>query len=134
MISSIQTNLRLDTAHKSMAAAFLAVFILFIGVQTMAAGTAASRRPADEPLSRFLRFGRLTVADGLSNDQIWGVAQDRHGFIWVAANDGLNRYDGSDVKVYRHNPDDPRSLGHSFIRTMIADQNGTIWAGTWGAV
>ena len=106
----------------------------FVCAQNWTEGTAASR-PLSDPLpSRFLRFGRLTAADGLSNDQIWGIAQDQQGFIWIAANDGLNRYDGSDVKVYRHDPDDPRSLGHSFVRTMTVDQNGTIWAGTWGVV
>ena len=57
------------------------------------AGAAASRRPADLILNQYLKFSRLTSEDGLSNDQIRGIAQDNHGFIGIATLDG---------QTYRH--------------------------------
>ena len=129
----------MNTLHKSLTIAFLAVSIFisgltvdFAGAQDTAAGTAASRRSGDPLLSRYLRFGRLTTEEGLSSDQAWHVAQDNHGFMWFATANGLSRYDGASVKVYRHDPDDPNSLGHNILRAMIVDQSGDLWLGTWG--
>ena len=129
----------MSTLHKSLTIAFLAVaaFISgltvdFAGAQNTAVGTAASRRSADLLLSQYLKFGRLTAEDGLSSDQTWELAQDKRGFMWFGTANGLSRYDGARVKVYRHDPDDPNSLGHNIVRAMIADQSGDLWVGTWG--
>ena len=128
----------MNTLQKSLTIAILAasIFIFgldvdFAGAQDTAAGTAASRRPADIVLSPYLKFGRLTSEDGLSNDSVWGIAQDSQGFMWFGTLDGLNRYDGNDFKLYRHDPDDPHSLSDNTIRGMIADHTGTLWIGTW---
>ena len=129
----------LNTLHKYLTIAFLAVSIFISGVtvdfasaQDKAAGTAETQRSADPLLSRYLRFDRLTTEDGLSSNQIYNVVQDNHGFMWFATANGLNRYDGASVKVYRHDPDDPSSLGHNFIRSLVVDQSGVLWIGTWG--
>ena len=121
----------MKTLHKSVTIAFLAVSIFisgsnveFAGAQNTAADTAVSRRPADLLLSRYIRFSRLTTEDGLSSDQAYHVAQDGYGFMWFATADGLSRYDGASIKVYRRDPDDPNSLGHNAVRAMIADQSG----------
>ena len=52
--------------------------------------------------------------------------------MWFATADGLNRYDGSDFKIYRRDPYDPNSLSHNIIRTLFVDQRGLLWIGTWG--
>jgi hypothetical protein len=82
----------MNTLHKSLAIAFLAVSIFIsgltvdlVGAQNAAAGTAASRRPADLVLSQHLKFGRLTAEDGLSNVQVRGITKDKHGFLWCGA-------------------------------------------------
>jgi len=76
----------INILHKSLSIMILAVsfFLLglnvdFAGAQDTAVGTAASRRPADIVLSPYLKFGRLTSEDGLSNDSVWGIAQDSQG-------------------------------------------------------
>jgi PAS domain S-box-containing protein len=129
----------MSTVHKSLTITFLAVSILisgltvdFVGAQNTAVIKATSRRSADPLLSRYLRFGRLTTEDGLSSDQTWDLAEDKHGFMWFATADGLSRYDGASVKVYRHNTEDPNSLSNNLVRAMIADQSGDLWIGTWG--
>jgi signal transduction histidine kinase/streptogramin lyase/DNA-binding response OmpR family regulator len=52
--------------------------------------------------------------------------------MWFATSDGLSRYDGSDFKVYRRDPDDPNSLSSNLVRALIVDQSGVPWIGTWG--
>ena len=71
----------MNTLPKSLTIAFLAVSILisglntnFVGAQNTAENPAASRRPANLVLSRYLRFDRLTAEDGLSNNQTYHVA------------------------------------------------------------
>lgn len=39
-------------------------------------------------------FGLYSVKDGLSNNDVWSLAQDRYGYIWIATRKGLNRFDG----------------------------------------
>ncbi len=54
-----------------------------------------------------MRFERL---DGLSHNTVLSMVQDQQGFLWIGTVDGLNRYDGYDFVVYRHDPtDSPRS-------------------------
>lgn len=40
------------------------------------------------------RFERLGLEDGLSQNAVLAMLQDRHGFLWFGTQDGLNRYDG----------------------------------------
>jgi two-component system sensor histidine kinase ChiS len=77
-----------------------------------------------------LRFEHLSVGDGLSQDTVICILQDHKGFMWFGTGDGLNRYDGYDFTVYRHDPLDPTSLSSSEIATMYEDRQGTLWVGT----
>ena len=130
------TNM-MNTLPKSLTIAFLAISVLISGpnvdpvcAQDTAEAPVSFRRPADLLLSRYLKFGRLTAEDGLSNDQVWGVVQDNDGFMWFATVDGLNRYDGAGFKIYHHNPGDPNSLSQSYLRSLLVDQRGALWIGT----
>ena len=78
----------------------------------------------------FPRFRHLGVEEGLSNSTAWDIMQDSRGYIWIATFDGLNRYDGYDITVFQHDPDDPHTIGSSFTRRVIEDDSGTIWVGT----
>src|SRR5271157_5451626 len=81
---------------------------------------------------RDLKFTHLTTIDGLSNDRINSILQDRRGFMWFATEDGLNRYDGNTFVVYKNNPADPNTLSANFIQSLIEDGHGNLWIGTWG--
>lgn len=74
-----------------------------------------------------MAFRHLTTVDGLSQSYIYTILQDRQGFMWFATRDGLNRYDGNTVVVYKHNPDNPESLGDNFIFDLIEDNHGYLW-------
>jgi ligand-binding sensor domain-containing protein/signal transduction histidine kinase/CheY-like chemotaxis protein len=56
-----------------------------------------------------LTFYLLDVENGLSNNYINSIEQDSLGFIWIATNDGLNRYDGHNFQVYRKSNLNPHS-------------------------
>jgi signal transduction histidine kinase/ligand-binding sensor domain-containing protein len=50
--------------------------------------------------------------------------------MWIGTQDGLNRYDGYEFAVYRHDPDDPYSLRDDFIESIYEDRSGDLWIGT----
>ncbi|NIR47733.1 AAA domain-containing protein [candidate division KSB1 bacterium] len=58
--------------------------------------------------------------------------QGRKGFMWFATEDGLNRYDGYQFKIYKHEPGNANSLSDSFIRSIYEDRDGVLWIGTNG--
>jgi len=95
---------------------------------------AAPAEPAAAPTaSPSLRFTRLSVEDGLSDTHVWSILQDRQGFMWFGTDvGGINRYDGHEFKVYRHDANDARSLIHNFVLTLYEDREGTMWVGTNG--
>ncbi|MFC1527531.1 sigma 54-interacting transcriptional regulator [Candidatus Neomarinimicrobiota bacterium] len=79
-----------------------------------------------------MKFDHLTIKDGLSQSRVITILQDRKGFMWFGTSDGLNRYDGYEFNVYRHNPDDLNSLSSNYINDIYEDINGIIWIGTSG--
>ncbi len=75
--------------------------------------------------------GKVFTTDGeLSNSLINKLYQDRNGFIWIATENGLNRYDGAKVTIYKHDPNDPHSLSHNYVRTLFEDAKGRLFVGT----
>src|SRR5690606_16246185 len=76
-----------------------------------------------------MRFKRLTVDEGLSNNNVLALAQDRHGFIWIGTNDGLNRYDGYGFTTYRHDARDSTTLSNNGVSALLLDSEGRLWVG-----
>ena len=61
------------------------------------------------------------------------ILQDHQGFIWVGTqNGGLNRYDGYDFKVYKHDFKDEHSLSNDFVWILFEDSYNNLWVGTTG--
>lgn len=79
-----------------------------------------------------IRFEQITTQDGLSQSTINDILQDSRGFLWFATEDGLNRYDGYEFKVYRNDPYDPFSISSNQISSILEDKDGAIWVGTKG--
>jgi signal transduction histidine kinase/ligand-binding sensor domain-containing protein/DNA-binding response OmpR family regulator len=80
---------------------------------------------ADYPITSY-----LGIEQGLSNNSVRCIYQDRKGFLWFGTYDGLNRYDGYTFKVFRNNFNNPLSLPNNFINVIDEDNNGNIWVGT----
>jgi signal transduction histidine kinase/ligand-binding sensor domain-containing protein/HPt (histidine-containing phosphotransfer) domain-containing protein len=77
-----------------------------------------------------VRFSHLTDVDGLSQTTIHDVIQTKVGFIWIATEDGLNRYDGYQFKVFRHDPDNTDTISANYLTALLEDLDGNIWVGT----
>ncbi len=75
-------------------------------------------------------FRHLTVENGLSNNKVNCMLEDRFGFIWFGTEDGLNRFDGYDIKIFRHQPDEKNSISSNDIWALFEDSDGNIWIGT----
>ena len=96
----------------------LALCALFAGASALAAPV----RP--------IRFDRLSLEEGLSQSTVQDVLQDSQGYIWLATEDGLNRYDGLSFKVYRRDSMDAASLPGSFVWDVEEDASGNLWVAT----
>ena len=99
-----------------------------VGVLTVAAALTA----VSATERRNIRFKVLGVEEGLSQSAINAVLQDRDGIMWFGTEDGLNRYDGYSVEVFKHEPRNPESLASSFVECLYQDGSGRLWVGTAG--
>jgi len=72
------------------------------------------------------KFERISVEQGLSSSIVHCILQDYQGYIWIATEDGLNKYDGYKFTTYRNDPDDSASLGNNNIRSLYEDPLGEL--------
>ena len=66
----------------------------------------------------------------LSSSMINSIYQDKEDIIWIATEDGLNRYDGAKFSVYKHDSHDEHSLQNNYVRILFEDKKGTFFVGT----
>ncbi|WP_320174241.1 two-component regulator propeller domain-containing protein [Maridesulfovibrio sp.] len=78
-----------------------------------------------------LRFDRLSLSEGLSQSSILCMLQDSRGFLWFGTYDGLNRYDGRNIKIYKSGTESGM-LSDGNIRALYEDKSGVLWIGTKG--
>jgi ligand-binding sensor domain-containing protein/signal transduction histidine kinase/DNA-binding response OmpR family regulator len=77
-----------------------------------------------------ISFKHIQNEQGLSNSTIECIFQDSRGFLWFGTRDGLNRYDGYQLTVYRYDAKLPGSISDNFIKTIEEDSNKVLWVGT----
>ncbi|MFZ5518917.1 MAG: two-component regulator propeller domain-containing protein [Candidatus Zhuqueibacterota bacterium] len=77
-------------------------------------------------------FKHITVEDGLSQNLVYAIRQDRNGFMWFGTQDGLNRYDGYTFTIFQYNPYDSTSIAGHEIRALFEDKAGNLWIGAAG--
>jgi signal transduction histidine kinase/ligand-binding sensor domain-containing protein/HPt (histidine-containing phosphotransfer) domain-containing protein/BarA-like signal transduction histidine kinase len=75
-------------------------------------------------------FEHFSHEQGLSQLSVKALYNDKQGFIWAGTNDGLNRFDGYEFKVYKNNSDRFDSLSNSDILSIAEDSNESLWIGT----
>ena len=94
---------------------------------------AVSGQQDDANSLKNIRFRNISRETGLSQNSVYDVLQDEKGYMWFATQDGLNRWDGYSIKVYKPDPGSERgSIPHNFVRALELDRRGNIWIGTWG--
>ncbi|GAB3697977.1 sensor histidine kinase [Spirosoma flavus] len=80
-----------------------------------------------------VQFSHLSVENGLSQNTVLCIWQDKQGFLWIGTRDGLNKYDGYSFTVYKPDPADPtHTFSHNVITDICEDRAGRMWVTTLG--
>jgi signal transduction histidine kinase/ligand-binding sensor domain-containing protein len=97
-------------------------FLIFIVlIATYLPGNIANAQPI------IPRFESLNVNEGLSQSSVYAIRQDKFGFMWFGTADGLNRYDGEEMKVYKIQ-NSKLDIESNYIRGYLSeDEGGNIW-------
>ena len=82
------------------------------------------RAMADE---RQFEIRPLTNSNGLSNSSVNAIFQDSDHVLWIGTWDGLNRYDGHAIQIFRPEPDNPNSLSNQVILKIEEGKDGHLW-------
>ena len=65
----------------------------------------------------------------LSNSLINCIYQDSRNYIWVATEDGLNKFDGVRFSIYHNVKSDNKSIKNNYVRALYEDSKGRFWVG-----
>lgn len=80
-----------------------------------------------------LKFEHISIEHGLSQGTVSCVIQDNRGFMWFGTQNGLNRYDGHEFKIYTSNSSNPDTLSRNLVISIFREQESeTLWVGTLG--
>jgi ligand-binding sensor domain-containing protein len=77
---------------------------------------------------RHLQFDKLN--NNFSTNIVNAIYQDKKGWMWFSTSQGLNRYDGIQIKVFKTNTDDTSSIKGDLVRFIFEDSKGILWIGT----
>jgi len=72
----------------------------------------------------------FTVKNGLASGKVHKITQDSQGFIWIATENGLTRYDGYSFKNYGQDEDGGYGITHNFVNEVVPQNKRGIWVGT----
>lgn len=78
------------------------------------------------------RIKHFTLEDGLSQVSTNDLLLDSSGFVWIATQDGLNRFDGNEFKHFKHIESDSTTISGNLTNKLLEGTNGNIWVGTIG--
>jgi ligand-binding sensor domain-containing protein len=83
---------------------------------------------AFDPLKIYTK--NVSLPNGLSQCVVTDMVVDQKGFLWVGTFDGLNRFDGSNITIFKHIPGNTSTLPSSKIHKLFADDDGHLWVKT----
>ena len=81
-----------------------------------------------------IQFRHINSEQGLSNSTIEAILQDSRGFLWFGTRDGLNRYDGYRMVVFRNIATDTFSITNNYITSLFEDNQQNIWVGSYNGL
>lgn len=116
-------------------------YLLLLLLTSIVRGIARPIQPSPPPAAIIneqsinTKFDHLSVDDGLSNNSVNCILQDREGFMWFGTNDGLNKYDGTTFTIFKPDPNDPaHSFRNNQIYHLCEDHSGRLWVATLGGL
>ena len=72
-------------------------------------------------------FTHYNTSSGLLSNQVNTVVQDEQGYIWTGSTDGLQRFDGSRYKTFRHKKGDSTTIPSNPVWQLLVDKNKNLW-------
>ncbi|RKD92030.1 hybrid sensor histidine kinase/response regulator transcription factor [Mangrovibacterium diazotrophicum] len=82
---------------------------------------------ADNTQQDRYKFMQLSINDGLSNNQVKAILKDSQGFMWFGTGRGLNRFDGTNFKIYTHDSFDETTIPYNSVDFLFEDFDQCIW-------
>ena len=77
-------------------------------------------------------FKHYNINNGLSQNTVHCILQDKMGFMWFGTKDGLNRFDGTSFKIFKFSPEG--ELRDNVFHNILEDKNGNLWVATEGGI
>ena len=103
---------------------------LIIGLTVLVGAVGVGESHSSTDARPAFRVERIGLQEGLSQAQVTDIIQDRQGFLWIATQEGLNRFDGYEIKPYYHSRSDPKSLPEDWVTSLLLTRNGDLLVGT----
>ncbi len=94
----------------------------------------ASSNIQDYRYRKAFKVQRLSLEQGLASSVVQDIIQDQQGYIWVATEDGLSRFDSYEFKNYRHDHKNKHSLHENWLVSLAEEPRKGIWVGTVSGV
>jgi signal transduction histidine kinase/ligand-binding sensor domain-containing protein/DNA-binding response OmpR family regulator len=104
--------------------------IILISVLLVATELIYAPEAFSDVKTNVISFDYFSQADGLPNNQIQCIFQDKNGWIWLGTSQGLSRFDGYRFVNFVHNPEDTSSLSGELVRVIFEDSKGNLLIGT----
>jgi len=79
-----------------------------------------------------IRFGKLSTRHGLSQSNVLCILQDSKGYMWFGTQNGLNVFNGYELKVFTNIEGNDNSLSNNVVHALYEDTDGNLWIGTEG--
>lgn len=76
------------------------------------------------------KFKHIGKEKGLSQSRINAILQDQDGFLWFGTDDGLNKYNGQQISVFKNDSRNEKSISDNWINCLWQDPSGVLWIGT----
>ena len=76
------------------------------------------------------RFSRIDISKGLSNNEVNCILKDEKGFLWFGTRSGLDRYDGYEFKVFKHDLRDTTTISDEEIEQIFEGPDHKLWINT----
>lgn len=73
---------------------------------------------------------RFNINSGLSSDNLKALWQDREGYLWIASDNGINRFDGYKTTIYKPDYYKEKSFNSIDFNCVAEDKKGNLWFGT----
>lgn len=112
---------KINAMHFSVSIMYINTLLILLGILILSTSTLEAEN---------YYFRHYEKKDGLSHQTVYCAIQDKRDFMWFGTKAGLNRFDGTNFKIYVSDHNDPSSLPNNTVLSIIESPSGLFWIGT----